>query len=158
MRVLVVSSDPGIRLRAGAALRARDGFEVDEATSAMDGHLLTSERDYDVLVIDGDMRPEGGQSLLFEIRARAEYEGVAAPPALMLMGREVDRWVSKWAGAADAVVKPVDSFDIARRVLALVGEVEFPEASGRWGPGKARDMDTPPALDHPDAPSSELAP
>lgn len=122
VRVLVVSSDPAERSRAVAALVGREGVEVEQATDARQAHRAVNADDFDVLVIDGDMRPEGGQSVLYEIRAAAEYGGTKAPPAIILMGREQDRWLSAWAGAQEAVVKPVDSFDLARRVLDLAEE------------------------------------
>ncbi len=118
-RVLVVSSDAAERSRAVSGLRRRGDVEVEEATDARQAHRAVNSADFDVLVIDGDMRPEGGQSVLYEIRASAEYRGAKAPPTIILMGREQDRWLSAWAGAHDAVIKPVDSFDLARRVLDL---------------------------------------
>lgn len=121
MRVLVVSGDAAERSRATAGLR-REGVEVEEAGDARQAHRAVNASDFDVLVIDGDMQPEGGQSVLYEIRASAEYRGTRPPPTIMLMGREQDRWLSAWAGAQDALVKPVDSFDLARRVLGLAGE------------------------------------
>lgn len=122
VKVLVVSSDAGERSRALAALRAREGVEVEEATDARQAHRAVNATDFDVLVLDGDMRPEGGQSVLYEIRASAEYRGVKAPPTIILMGREQDRWLSAWAGAQEVVLKPVDSFHLAERVLGLAGE------------------------------------
>lgn len=122
VRVLVVSSDPAERSRAVSGLQRREGIEVEEATDARQAHRAVNASDFDVLVIDGDMRPEGGQSVLYEIRASAEYRGGRAPATIILMGREQDRWLSAWAGAQDAVVKPVDSFDLARKVLDLAAE------------------------------------
>lgn len=131
IRVLVVSADPAERARASSALQRREGVEVVEVSDARQAHREVNSSDLDVLVIDGDMRPEGGQSVLYEVRAAAEYRGTKAPPAIVLMGREQDRWLSAWAGARDAIVKPVDSFDLARRVLDLAGETggEVPVAS-----------------------------
>lgn len=122
MRVLVVSSDAAERSRAVSGLQQRDSVEVVEATDARQAHRAVNSRDFDVLVIDGDMRPEGGQSVLYEIRASAEFRGAKAPPAIILMGREQDRWLSAWAGAQDVAIKPVDSFDLARRVMELAGQ------------------------------------
>lgn len=144
MRVLVVSPKADERLRAAGALLARPDVEVVEATSAVEAHQLTARQAFDVLVIDGDMRPEGGQSLLYEIRAGAEYRGEPAPPAIMLLERDQDRWISGWAGAADVMLKPVDSFDVAERVLALVrdtaGAVPVGDEEGTAGEPLAMDQ------------------
>lgn len=122
MRVLVVGEDAVERTRATAALRARPDVEILEATTAQKAHALVLEEDFDVLIIDGDMRPEGGYSLLYEIRSAAQFHDAVAPPAIVLMDREQDRWLSRWAGAAQAVRKPVDSFDVARRAQELFDE------------------------------------
>ncbi|HEX2029135.1 MAG TPA: hypothetical protein VHF25_14170 [Nitriliruptorales bacterium] len=160
MRVLVVSPKADERLRLAGALLGRPDVEIVEATSAVEAHQLTSERTFDVLVIDGDMRPEGGQSLLYEIRARAEYRGEPAPPAIMLMDREQDRWISGWAGAADVMLKPVDSFDVAERVLELMrdtgGAVPVGDEEGTAGEPLA--MDEPSEFQGRSAPAAEGSP
>lgn len=148
MRVLVVSSSAAERSRATAGLRVRPDIEVEEASDAKQAHRATGERAFDVLVIDGDMSPEGGQSMLYELRAAAEYQGAKAPPAIILMGREQDRWLSAWAGAQDAIVKPVDSFELSRRVLELAGETGGAVSVPTTGATTGSDLeaDEPPEL------------
>ncbi|MGH3441653.1 MAG: response regulator [Nitriliruptorales bacterium] len=120
MRVLVVSQSGAERERAVAAMRVAEAFEVVEAASAVEAHRAMSEDHFDVVVMDGDMRPEGGYSVLYEMRAAAEIAGTTAPPSVVLMDREQDRWLAKWAGAEVALLKPVDSFALAKRVEELV--------------------------------------
>lgn len=148
MRVLMVSQSAKVRQRSLAALRVRPDVDVVEASSAPDAHRLLHEHTYEVLVIDGDMRPEGGFSVLYEFRARGELEGVAVPPAIILVAREDDRWLARWAGAAEAYVKPVDPFFLARRVRLLAGETEgtvAPTTPGQTA-GEPLAMDEPPEL------------
>lgn len=121
MRVLVVSEQVDERLRATTALHLRDDVEVVEATSAAEGRALVEDGDFDVLVIDGDLRPQGGFSLLYEIRASGEYRGEPTPPAIVMIAREQDRFLSDWSGANELMIKPVDPFEVAARVDALVG-------------------------------------
>lgn len=154
VRVLVVSEDETERLRATAGMRARPQIDIVEISSAIEAHRRTEDEQFDILVIDGDMRPEGGFSLLYEIRARGELRGEGVPPAIILMAREDDRWLSRWAGAAEALVKPVDSFVLAKRVKALVretGGLVAAAASGETALGTLA-MDEPPDLARDEAP------
>lgn len=121
VRVLVVSEQAGERLRATTALHLREDVEVVEVTSAVEAKALLQHESFDVLVVDGDMRPQGGFSLLYEIREGAEYRGEPSPPALVMIAREQDRFLSDWSGANELMLKPVDPFEVAARVDALAG-------------------------------------
>jgi DNA-binding response OmpR family regulator len=126
VRVLVVSEDDLVRLRAVSALRLHiqaDVVEVSNGEQARD--LLVTDRPghqwFDVLVVDGDMQPRGGFALLYDLRARAELGETLAAPSLVLTSREQDAWLAGWAGANDVMLKPVDPFALARRVAELEG-------------------------------------
>lgn len=130
MRVLVVSEDAVERLRAISALRlhAEADVEVVEVDTGAEARRLLSEdpQAYDVLVVDGDLRPKGGFALLYALRARAELDAAPQLPAVILAGREQDRWLADWAGANAVLVKPAPSFALAREVEALVGVAGAP--------------------------------
>lgn len=160
MRVLMVSESAMERLRATAALRARPGIRVDEAGSPAEAHRMTQDEDYDALIIDGDMRPEGGFSLLYELRAHGQQVGAPVPPAIMLMAREDDRWMARWAGASEALVKPVDFFFLAKRVEALAREPEawIPVETAGQTSMRGMAMDRPPELTYDRAPELSEAP
>jgi DNA-binding response OmpR family regulator len=123
VRVLVVSEDVGVRLRAVSSLRLHDVGEVVEAASAEQARdlLIRQGERFDVLVVDGDLSPRGGFATLYDLRSRAVFAGTPSPPAIVLAAREQDRWLGAWAGANEVVMKPVDPFDLARRVAALEG-------------------------------------
>lgn len=131
MRVLVVSEDATVRLRAGSALRLHAGAEVVEAVGADDLRDLVLRRGerFDVLVVDGDLKPRGGYASLYDLRAHADLHGASPMPALVLADRAQDAWLTSWAGANDLLLKPVDSFELARRVQGLVG-AEVPPYGG----------------------------
>jgi DNA-binding response OmpR family regulator len=137
-------------------------IEIVEVSSVIEADGRTEVQRVDILVIDGDMRPEGGFSLLYEIRAGAELRGEGVPPAIMLLAREDDRWLARWAGAAEALVKPVDSFVLAKRVEALVretGGLVPAAATGETAMGTLA-MDEPPDLardEAPGGPASEIS-
>lgn len=128
MRVLVVSEDVKERLRAASALLLHEDATVVEAASAEAARtlLLGDHEPFDVLVVDGDLAPRGGFAVLYDLRARADLAGVAAVPSLVMVEREQDRWLAGWAGANELMLKPVDPFQLARTVAALVGAAPAP--------------------------------
>ena len=123
MRVLVVSEDAKERLRAVTALTLHGDAEVVEASTvdAARQLIIREGERFDVLVVDGDLYPRGGFAMLYDLRARCDLEGVDPTPALVMIDREQDRWLARWAGANDAILKPVDPFQLAARVAALEG-------------------------------------
>jgi DNA-binding response OmpR family regulator len=131
VRVLVVSEDVKERLRAVSALRLHADAEVVEATTAEEARrrLLVDREEYDVLVLDGDMRPRGGFAVLYDLRQRTELHDLDGCPALVMAGRDQDRWLAGWAGANDVLIKPVDPFELSRRVEALVGQATPPHGA-----------------------------
>lgn len=123
MRVLVVSEDAKERLRAVSALELQAAAEVVEAVSAGEvrTRILEQGERYDVLVVDGDLYPRGGFALLYDLRQRAELEGRPPVPSLVMTSREQDRWLAKWSGTNEVLLKPVDPFELARVVQRLEG-------------------------------------
>lgn len=141
MRVLVLVNDPGERRRATTALALQDGIEVVESSSPREARRIMREGGpFDVLVIDGDIQPQGGFSFLYELRAQDVQEGRSTAPALLLIAREQDRFLTEWAGGNELLLKPVDPFEVARRVRALSGHDPAPrdpvDESGDQVPGE----------------------
>lgn len=133
MRVLIVSHDPKERMRAASALTLAADAEVVEVATAREAQELATDEGFDVLVLDGDMSPKGGFSVLYEIREAGAFKGRATPPALVMMGREQDRWLAGWAGANEVLIKPVDPFVLAERVSGLVGTPAAPSGARESG-------------------------
>ena len=124
MHVLVVSEDAKERSRAVSALELHPEIsQVTEVTTAAEvrRRVLDDGESFDVLVVDGDLSPRGGFATLYDIRSRAELEGRVASPALVMAGREQDRWLAHWAGANHVLIKPVDPFELPRVVVSLQG-------------------------------------
>lgn len=122
VRVLIVSNDPLERLRAASAI-GRDDAEVVELDGAepMRRLVLREREHFDVMVIDGDLDPRGGYAALYDVRSRADLDGTAVAPTLILASRPQDGWLAEWSGANDWLIKPVDPFVVATRVRKLVG-------------------------------------
>lgn len=123
MRVLVVSEDHDERRRAVSALALLGDPEVVQVSSVDEfrAQVLEGADAFDVLVIDGDLRPRGGFAALYDLRARSTLTGAAPVPSVVLTARPQDTWLAAWAGANDVLPKPVDPFALAGRVAALEG-------------------------------------
>lgn len=120
MRVLIVSEHQGVRARAASMLRSRPGVEIVETDTAVTAKRLLVEDEFDVLVIDGDIAPQGGFSFLYEFHLHADQHDLPTPPAIVLTARPEDRWLADWAQASTTLSKPVDPFELARTVDSLL--------------------------------------
>lgn len=129
MRVLIVSEDPKERQRAATALAMRSDVEVVEVDSAAACRVEHAQRPADCLVVDGDLRPKGGFSMLYELRAEADLAEQPQVPAIVMVTRGPDQWLAQWARADATADKPVDPFAIAKLVDRLVGRAATPEAT-----------------------------
>ncbi len=119
MRVLIVSEHEVERSRVASMLRSRPDVEITEASTAQGAKRLLVDQEFDVLVIDGDLSPQGGFSSLYEFHLKAEQEGFEVPPTIVLTARPEDRWLADWAHATTTLPKPVDPFAVARMVDEL---------------------------------------
>lgn len=137
MRVLVVAENVAERLRAVSALELHAEAEVTEADNPelARQELLRDHDAYDVIVIDGDIRPRGGFAILYDLRQQAELEGYTPLPSLVMIERSQDTWLATWAGANATLLKPVDPFELSRRVKELEGE-PAPPYGGSGGTAK----------------------
>lgn len=128
MRVLVVAENVAERLRAVSALKLHADAEVTEAEHAEAARqaLLRDHDVYDVIVIDGDLRPRGGFAILYDLRQQAALEGFTPLPSLVMVERSQDAWLADWAGANATLIKPVDPFELSRRVKELQGAAAPP--------------------------------
>lgn len=137
MRVLVIAEDEIERLRAVSALRLHADAEVTEATSGEQARqaLLREPDAFDVVVVDGDLQPRGGFAILYDLRQQATLEGFPPLPSLVLTARIQDDWLADWAGANATLLKPVDPFELSRRVKDLVGQ-DVPDYGGAGNTAK----------------------
>ena len=62
----------------------------------------------------------GSVAASLDLRLEAEAGRVPDTRILMLLDREVDKWIAKEAKADAQLVKPVDSFQLRKAVEALL--------------------------------------
>jgi DNA-binding response OmpR family regulator len=77
----------------------------------------------DAVVADEIASRAGAFALAKALRGDADpYRGVI----VILLERRQDEWLARWSGADAWFVRPVDPFDVADRLLELLGATEPP--------------------------------
>ncbi|MDX1510036.1 MAG: hypothetical protein R3249_01700 [Nitriliruptorales bacterium] len=120
MRLLVASEDAAERERCTSALALLEDVDALAVESAAAAREQVRQGAVDILVVDGDLRPKGGYSLLYELSAEAELAGSRPPRSIVLVERSEDKWLAEWARADATVTKPVDPFALTKAVRGLM--------------------------------------
>ncbi len=123
--VLVFSDDVDTRRAVinGVGLRPAKGMPtinwVESATAA--GVMeKVHDRDFALLILDGEATKEGGMSIARNLTGT--YDEV--PPMIILTARQQDDWLATYAGAAATVPEPLDPIVLQETVTAaLAGEL-----------------------------------
>lgn len=133
MRILLVSGHERVTSQVTAALLGTPDLDVVEVRTPQKAlGLLDEGHTFDVLVADNDTWPTGGFALSREVSVRRQM-GRDVPPVLLLLARDQDRWLSDWSQADAYILKPVDPFDLAETVQALVEDRPLPKLPGVGG-------------------------
>ena len=124
--VLLVSPDPStremMRLAIGNIGRRDEGsLRFLEEEDGKRG-IATARRELpQVVVADEIASPAGAFALARDLRGGEEpFPGVI----VILLERPQDTWLAKWSGADAWLVKPVDPFALADRILDLTQDKE----------------------------------
>jgi len=136
-RLLVVEDDPGV---AGGIVRGlRDaGFEVELATSGLDGAKKALEGGFSAIVLDLMLPEQTGFHVLEQLQGRSSV------PVLVLTARSdlADRLRCFDLGAADYITKPFWLEELVARLRARLRiSTEAPKRIVRWA-NVALDLDS----------------
>ena len=136
-RLLVVEDDPGV---AGGIVRGlRDaGFEVELATSGLDGAKKALEGGFSAIVLDLMLPEQTGFHVLEQLQGRSSV------PVLVLTARSdlADRLRCFDLGAADFITKPFWLEELVARLRARLRiSSEAPKRIVRWA-NVALDLDS----------------
>lgn len=129
MKILLVSGGPKVSAQVTTALLGEDFTYVEVRTPQRALKVLEEDSSFDLIVADCDTHPTGGFYLAREIRLRAA-DGHELPPLVLLVARPQDEYLARWAEADAWIVKPVDPFDLAEVVDALVQRTKIPALPG----------------------------
>lgn len=153
MHVLVVTNGPAVTSQVMTAL-ADDGHASHDEVWTPQRALALLDEDasrYDIVIADNDTAPTGGFFLAREMKARVRM-GHDMPPVVLLVAREQDDYLARWAETDAWVLKPIDPFDLAEAVEALVerrpvpalpGIKSFAQLGAIHGPGQVGELPRP---------------
>jgi DNA-binding response OmpR family regulator len=157
VHLLLVSPGPRVTGQVLTALAGDGGSTHTEVRTPERALALLDEGQdaYDIVIADNDTAPTGGFFLAREMKARGRM-GREMPPVVLLVAREQDDYLARWAEADAWVLKPVDPFDLAEAVDALVERRPVPQLPGIktlaeqgaiTGPGQAAALPGPQGAD-----------
>jgi len=122
VRVLLVSPDAEsrdlLRISVGSIER-RLGESVSflEAQDGEQGARIGLRERPDAIVADEIASRAGAFSLARDLRGAVEpYRG----PIVIVLERKHDAWLARWSGADAWLVRPVDPFELADRLVELI--------------------------------------
>ncbi len=99
--------------RAAADLPRIDWIETANYSQVKD---QLDSGDIDLAIFDGDAQPTGGVGLARQFK----NEITDCPPIIVLLLREVDRWLATWSMADDVIVRPIDPVAAAAAVAGAL--------------------------------------
>ena len=116
MRILIIEDEPKVTRTLVKGLEA-DHFAVDVATNGEEGLQLSTEIDYDALILDWNLPKLDGLSVLRKLRKSGSPTRV-----LFLSARKEisDRVMALQAGADDFLVKPFSFEELRARIHTLL--------------------------------------
>ena len=139
VRVLLVSPDAEardlLRISVGSIQR-RVGESVSflEAKDGEQGARIGLRERPDAIVADEIASRAGAFSLARDLRGAVEpYPG----PIVIVLERKHDAWLARWSGADAWLVRPIDPFELADRLVELIQAHRARSADGpREQPGE----------------------
>jgi len=122
MRILLVDDEVELTDSLRRAL-TREGYEVDTAHDGATGAELSTQRNYDLLILDWMLPQQTGLELCQRLRLQGE-----TTPVLFLTAKDTidDRVQGLDAGADDYLVKPFELRELLARVRALLRRPNTP--------------------------------
>ncbi len=116
MRILIIEDEPKVTRTLVKGLEA-DHFAVDVAPNGEEGLQLSTEIDYDALILDWNLPKLDGLSVLKRLRK----SGSPARVLFLSARKEVsDRIMALQAGADDFLVKPFSFEELRARIYTLL--------------------------------------
>ncbi len=116
MRILIIEDEPKVTRTLVKGLEA-DHFAVDVAPNGEEGLQLSTEIDYDALILDWNLPKLDGLTVLKRLRK----SGSPARVLFLSARKEIsDRIMALQAGADDFLVKPFSFEELRARIYTLL--------------------------------------
>lgn len=121
LRVLVYSSNTGVRMRVRQALGRLPynlAAPLDFVDTATQPAVLAemAKGGIDLVILDAEATPSGGIGLAKQLKD----ELLQCPPIVVITARADDAWLADWSGADAVVSMPVDPIVLTETVIPLL--------------------------------------
>jgi DNA-binding response OmpR family regulator len=121
VKVLVYSQHAAVRTavrtavgrRAASDLPAIEWVDCANYSQAKD---QLDQGEIGLAILDGDAQPTGGVGLVRQFKNEIRD----CPPMMIILLREVDRWLATWAQADGVIVRPIDPVATATAVADVL--------------------------------------
>lgn len=123
IKVLLFSDDRTVREQVRLALGRKVASDlppieiVEVATGPALMKLLDADRNFGLIIMDGEAQPEGGFGLAHQVK---EDYGDDCPPVLLLVARVADAWLGTWSRAEALSSFPIDPIRLPEQVAELL--------------------------------------
>lgn len=142
MQLLAVTPRSDVLDDIRTAVLADDDTTTVEVVAAPQAALRWLDEEpgrFDAVVADADTTPMGGFALARDVKAHQRL-GAPMPPVVLLIARLQDKWLAEWAEVDAWSLKPVDPFDLAEVLRAVVEGRREPVLPGMgYGGGAMRE-------------------
>jgi DNA-binding response OmpR family regulator len=117
LTVLVYSQDEDVRSSVRSAVGRRAAIDLGridwiECANYSQVKDQLDSGDIDLAILDGDAQPTGGVGLTRQFK----NEITDCPPMIVILLREVDRWLASWSQADEVILRPFDPVVVAATV------------------------------------------
>ena len=123
-RVLLATDADWIHEEVDAAI-AGDDIDVIRVNRGVDVRPVVTDGGIDLVVLDLQIGNMGGMATCMDLHLDESVGKLEHTPVLMLLDRDVDRFLAERANADGWVIKPVDPFELRRAATSLL-------AGGTW--------------------------
>jgi CheY-like chemotaxis protein len=122
-RILVVDDDP-VNARIAARIGRFAGFDVREASNAIEAVLIAHAWKPELVIADVVMPGMDGSELCVALKSDFETRGI---PVLFVSSYADDQYtqLGEFCGGADCLVKPYTPVKLLRAINRILGRVEI---------------------------------
>lgn len=122
MRALVISADPDVRRQLEIALRSverrvGERWEFLEAANGIEGLKVAWRERPGLVVTDEIASGAGAFAVARDLRNQMQpFSGMI----VTVLARRQDAWLARWSGADAWITRPIDPFELADAITALL--------------------------------------
>ena len=121
MLIVVADKDP-YDLQALQATLVGPNREVLIVGDGENIKTIASSRSPDIVIVGSSLGQMGGFAVARELKMLADTGDITEPKVIVLLEREADAWLAKWARCDAFLTKPVDPSEVDDLVRQLAAQ------------------------------------